>query len=205
METLYVVTCVSNPLRWQSRIALAKAAVADWLGEPNVHIMLAECVYGSSGYDLASLASDRVTHVALRATTMAWSKENLMNLAMARLPADAMKIATLDADVTFRRKGWATETLAALDLYPVVQPWDTAYDLGPNDEHLQVHKSFASVWHAGKPVTPGAPISGAPTAAPTITPIPATPGPGSAPRSRASAASSRTAAWARATITWRSG
>ena len=155
METLYVVTCVSNPLRWQSRIALAKAAVADWLGEPNVHIMLAECVYGSSGYDLASLASDRVTHVALRATTMAWSKENLMNLAMARLPADAMKIATLDADVTFRRKGWATETLAALDLYPVVQPWDTAYDLGPNDEHLQVHKSFASVWHAGKPVTPG--------------------------------------------------
>ena len=35
---------------------------------------------------------------------------------------------------------------------PVIQPWDTAYDLGPHDEHIQTHKSFASVWHAGKPV-----------------------------------------------------
>ena len=40
-ETLHVVACVSNPLRWQSRIALARAAVADWLAEPNVHVTLA--------------------------------------------------------------------------------------------------------------------------------------------------------------------
>jgi hypothetical protein len=71
---------------------------------------------------------------------------------MAHLPHAAEKIATLDADIIFRRAGWATETLAALDLYPVIQPWDAAYDLGPHDEHVQTHKSFASVWHAGKPV-----------------------------------------------------
>jgi hypothetical protein len=154
METLYVVACVANPLRWQSRTALAKAAVAAWLEEPNVHVTLVECVYGSRGYDLASLASDRVRHVPLRATTMAWSKENLLNLGIAALPPSARKIATLDADITFRRKGWATETLAALDLYPVIQPWDTAYDLGPHDEHVQTHRSFASVYHAGGPVVP---------------------------------------------------
>lgn len=154
METLYVVTCVSNPLRWNSRIALARAAIKDWLSEPNVHVTLAECAYGSRGYDLADLASDRVTHVPLRATTMVWSKESLLNIAISRLPPGAEKIATLDADITFRRKGWATETLAALDLYPVIQPWDTAYDLGPHDEHIQMHKSFASLWHAGKPVVP---------------------------------------------------
>lgn len=151
-EILHVVTCVSNPLRWQSRLALARAAVADWLKESAVHITIAECVYGSRGFDLASLASDRVTHVPLRATTMAWAKENLMNIAVASLPGSAAKIAFLDADVTFRRAGWASNTLAALDLYPVIQPWDAAYDLGPHDEHLQVHQSFASVWHAGAPV-----------------------------------------------------
>ena len=156
METLHVVTCVANPLRWRSRIALARAAIADWLDEPNVFVTLAECAHGSRGYDLADLASDRVTHIPLRATTMAWSKENLLNLAISRLPQAAQKIATLDADVTFRRKGWATETLAALDLYPVVQPWDTAYDLGPHDEHLQMFRSFASVWHSGQPVAPAA-------------------------------------------------
>ncbi len=152
METLHVVACVSNPLRWRSRIALARAAIEDWLDEPNVHVTLAECVYGSRGHDLAGLASGRVTHVPLRATTMAWSKENLLNLACTRLPPDAAKIAFVDADVTFRRKGWATETLAALDLYPVVQPWDAAYDLGPHDEHIQTHHGFASAWHAGQPV-----------------------------------------------------
>jgi hypothetical protein len=153
-ETLYVVACVANPLRWQSRFALGRAAVADWLKEPNVHITVAECAYGSRAFELADLASARVTHIPLRATTMAWTKENLLNIAIAKLPAAAEKIAALDADVTFRRTGWATKALAALDLYPVIQPWDTAYDLGPNDEHISVDKSFASVWHSGKPVVP---------------------------------------------------
>jgi hypothetical protein len=139
-------------LRWQSRITLARAAIGDWLKEPNVHVTLAECVYGSRGYNLADLAGARVTHIPLRATTMAWSKECLLNIAISRLPPGAEKIATFDIDVTFRRAGWTTEALAALDLYPVIQPWDTAYDLGPHDEHIQTHKSFASVWHAGKPV-----------------------------------------------------
>jgi hypothetical protein len=152
METLFIVACVANPLRWQSRIALARAAVADWLKEPNVHVTLAECAYGSRGHDLSDLAGPRITHLPLRATTMAWSKECLLNIAIAHLPPAAEKIVALDADVTFRRSGWATEALAALDLYPVIQPWDTAYDLGPHDEHIQTHKSFAAVWHAGKPV-----------------------------------------------------
>jgi hypothetical protein len=82
--------------------------------------VILECVYGSRAYELADLASAQVTHVPLRATTMAWSKENLLNRAISFLPAGAEKIATLDADVTFRRAGWAGKALAALDLYPVI-------------------------------------------------------------------------------------
>ena len=93
METLFVVACVANPLRWRSRIALARTALADWLKEPNVHITLAECAYGSQGWDLADLASPRITHIPLRATTMVWSKECLLNIAIAHLPHAAEKIA----------------------------------------------------------------------------------------------------------------
>jgi hypothetical protein len=82
LETLYVVTCVANPLLWQSRENLARVAISDWLKEPNVAIYLAECAYGSRGYQLADLAGPRVTHIPLRATTMAWSKENLLNIAI---------------------------------------------------------------------------------------------------------------------------
>lgn len=154
-EKLYIVTCVSNPIGWKSRIDLAVAAVKDWLSEPNVEIYLAECIYGSRKYELDNLVDDpRYHHIKLRATTMAWSKENLLNEATARLPPEAQKIVFVDADVQWRRDGWASATLKALDLYPVVQPWNVCYDLGPHDEHITAHQSFASVFHAGKPVLP---------------------------------------------------
>ena len=66
------------------------------------HITLAECAYGSRGYELTDLGGARLTHIPLRATTMAWAKENLLNIAIHHLPPAAEKIATLDADVTFR-------------------------------------------------------------------------------------------------------
>jgi hypothetical protein len=153
-ETLWVICCVSNPLRWRTRIDLARRAIADWLKEPNVHVTLVECTYGARGHDLSDLASDRVTHIPVVAQTLAWNKECLLNLGISRLPPEAKKIGTFDADVLFRRPGWAETALAALDLYGVIQPWSVCYDLGPHDEHIQAHRSFASCYHSGQPVIP---------------------------------------------------
>jgi hypothetical protein len=155
METLYVATCCANPLLWQSRDALARAAITDWLKEPNVVVYLSECAYGSRGYQLADMAGDRVVHIPLRATTLAWSKENLLNIAISRMPQEARKIATVDADVTFRQSGWATRIIHALDLYPVIQPWSQAIDLGPQDQVMQTFQSFSKAWHSGRPVMGG--------------------------------------------------
>lgn len=153
-EILYIVTAVSNPMRWATRTAHARTSIADWLKAPNVHVTLTECQYGSRAFDLSDLASDRVTFVGVRATTLAWNKECLLNIGINHLPDGAEKIATLDADITFRRPTWDTDVLAGLDLYPVLQPWDKCYDLGPNGEHVQLHESFASLFHAGKPIVP---------------------------------------------------
>jgi hypothetical protein len=40
----------------------------------------------------------------------------------------------------------------ALQQYDVVQPWSDCYDLGPDDDHLQVHRSFCRLWQDGKPI-----------------------------------------------------
>jgi hypothetical protein len=135
-------------------VELARKAVSSWLNEPNVKITLVECAFGDRDHQLADLASDRVTHVPVYAKTLLWNKENLLNLGIQRLPRDAKYVLTADADVTWRQPGWATDIINSLDLYPVVQPWATAYDLGPKDEHLTAHKSFSSLSHAGKPVIP---------------------------------------------------
>jgi len=77
-----------------------------------------------------------------------------MTLGINRLPHDAQHIVTADADIKWRNAGWATKTIHALDLYPVVQPWSVVHDLGPNNELLASYKSFASQYHAGHPVVP---------------------------------------------------
>lgn len=151
---LHIVTAVANPIRWESRTRLAINSILDWINEPQVHLTVVECAYGARPYELASLASDRVMHVPVRATTLAWNKECLLDIGIAHLPQSAKYIGTFDADIHFRKAGWAYETLHALQLYPVIQPWKTALDLGPNDSLIQVHTSFCSLHHEGKPVVP---------------------------------------------------
>jgi len=156
METLHIITCVSNPLHWATRTAHAQTAIAEWLKEPNVTVTVAECLFGSNcDYRFAEHADgDRVVHVPLRAHTAAWSKENMLNLALQRVGPEAHKVAFFDADAVYRRPGWATRILHTLDLYPVVQAWNQALDLGPQGQVLSTFQSFASIWHLGHPITP---------------------------------------------------
>jgi hypothetical protein len=153
-DLLHVVTCVANPIRWKSRIALAREAIRGWIAD-GANVTLVECAYGDRDHELADIPG--VVHVPVRAHTLVWSKECLLNIGIAKLPHGAKFIATLDADIHFRKRGWAAETVHALQIHPVVQPWTDAYDLGPNDEHLSAHKSFCGLWQAGKPVVPTGP------------------------------------------------
>jgi hypothetical protein len=156
-RTLYIVTCIANPLLWKSRIALAEKAIDTWLDFNNVHVVLVECAYGQRNYQLDHLKRqypDDFTYIQVRAKTLLWVKENLMNIGIARLPEDAHYIATIDADVTWRGANWAEETMNALDIYPIIQPWQFCYDLGPNNQHSRVHNSFAFLHNEGKHVIP---------------------------------------------------
>lgn len=149
---LHVVTCIANPVRWESRLRLARQAIAAWVAD-GARVTLVECAYGNRPHDLADMPG--ITHVPVRARTLVWNKENLLNIGIGRLPEDARHIAWLDADIHFRRRDWAAETVHALQLYPVVQPWSDCYDLGPNDEHLAHHVSFCRQVFHGAPVVPG--------------------------------------------------
>jgi hypothetical protein len=149
MDTLHVVTAIANPIRWQSRTRLYRQFEEHML-DSGVHLTVVECAYGDRPHELAGNA--HVTHVPVRARTVLWVKENLLNIGLSRLPQDWHNVAWIDADITFRRPDWATETVHALQQYDVVQPWSDCYDLGPDDEHLQVHRSFCRMAHDGVPI-----------------------------------------------------
>ena len=148
---LHVVAVVANPIRWQSRIRLYRMFEQHML-DSGVHLTTVECAYGDRPFELAE--SPHIQHVGVRARTLVWNKESLINTGIARLPADWKYVAWIDADVAFRKPDWAAETVQALQQYAVVQPWSDCYDLGPNDDHLQAHRSFCRMFHDRKPIVP---------------------------------------------------
>ena len=152
---LHVVAVIANPIRWKSRIRIYREFEQHML-DSGVHLTTVECAYGDRPYELHT--NPNVTHVPVRSKTLVWNKECMVNRGIAHLPPGWKYVAWIDADVFFRKPSWAAETIDALQLYDVVQPWSDCYDLGPDDDHLQTHRSFCRLYKDGRPITP----SGAP-------------------------------------------
>ena len=146
---LHVFTARSNPLHWRAPQQNYLKFV-EGMKRAGVTLTVIECAYGEEDY---ACEIAEVRHIALRAKTRVWNKENLLNLGIHRTP-EAKYLAWIDSDVIFRRHDWPLATLHALQHYDVIQPWSDALDLGPHDEIMQHHKSFAWQYFNGQPVIP---------------------------------------------------
>ena len=145
---LHVFTARFNPLRWRSTDAHAN----DWIQhvlDSGAKLHIAEVQYGNRDFAFNNIP--HVDHIGLRSDSWSWSKENAINLAIQRTP-EAQFVSWGDADVFHRKDGWARETVEALQHYRVVQTWCRAFDLGPNDELIQVHTSFCNQYMQGEPL-----------------------------------------------------
>lgn len=146
-DLLHVFTARFNPLRWQTPHNIYKEW-AQHILDSGAKLHVAEVQYGEAPHECEVPG---VNHIKLRADSWAWSKESLLNAAIARVP-EAKYICWSDSDVFWRKQDWAKETVYALQHYRVVQPWTKALDLGPNDELMQVHHSFCGLYMEGQPV-----------------------------------------------------
>jgi hypothetical protein len=158
-DLLHVVTCIANPARWKSRIRLYNDFREHML-DSGVNLTTVECAFGERPFELADDKYVNQVRVRASGSALVWSKECLLNIGIARLPEDARYIGTFDADIEFLRAGWAAETVQALQHYDVVQPWSDCYDLGPDGEHLELHRSFARLVYDGQPIVQGPNASG---------------------------------------------
>jgi hypothetical protein len=151
VESLHVITVVFNPIGWESRIRLYRDFGEHMLAS-GVTLTTVECALGDRPHVLEG--TPRVNHVRVRANTLLWNKENLVNIGISRLPGDWKHVAWIDADVRFRKTGWASEAVDQLQQYDVLQPWSDCYDLGPRGEHVAHHLSFCRQWWNGAPASP---------------------------------------------------
>ena len=116
-------------------------------------VLTVECQLGERPFELAD--RKHITHVGVRHRTILWHKENLTNIGVAHLPPGWKYLLCHDADVLFHRKDIVSEIKHALQQFKVVQTWDTCYDLGPGGSHMELHRSFMSIYAQGKPIVQG--------------------------------------------------
>lgn len=154
-DLLDVVTCVANPMRWESRIRLSKLFIEHML-DSGVAVTIVETAYGERPFELDNIP--HIRHIPTRATTVAWSKESAINVGIRALPPTSKYVCWADADIEFRNNDWAAETVQELQLQPVVQPWSEALDMGPRGEAMnvkgrEIQRSFGWVWRTTGNVT----------------------------------------------------
>jgi hypothetical protein len=148
---------ISNPVRFESRYRLYRK-FARQMHHAKVNLWTVEVQTGDRPFAITDPCNPR--HIQLRHWDELWIKENALNIGISKLPDDWETVAWVDADIEFVRKNWGdednhehvfhehhdwvTETLHQLQIYKIVQMFETAVDLGPSHQTLSVHKSFMS-------------------------------------------------------------
>ena len=117
------LTCVFNPLQYESRIRnfrLFHDAIAEALP-----VYIIECVFGDVDFALSHLPN----HIGVRSESVLWQKERLINHALCHHVSHYAKVAWLDADILFTNPDWVRQTSEMLETYRVVQLFEEAYRL----------------------------------------------------------------------------
>ena len=84
-----------------------------------VTLVLVECQL--VGHQFHIPYDPRYTLIRVQNNSELWIKENMINLAISHLPADAKYVAWIDADLEFVNKNWVSDTISALQTYPIIQ------------------------------------------------------------------------------------
>lgn len=139
-DKFHVISVCSNPVRYSSRYELYKQFEAE-MRQLEVSHFKVEVAFGDRAFAVTEHTDPKA--LQLRTDQEIWHKENMINLAIQRLPDDWQYVAWIDADVMFARKDIIEETIHQLQHYQVVQMFRNALDLGPKGEVMQSHTGFA--------------------------------------------------------------
>lgn len=161
LKTLWVVTAVSNPVRFKTRYALYRRFKHHVTHDLRLNLLTVEAAFGDRDHQLTddnledTVVTATLDHgvrtmdVRVRNQSYVWLKENLWNIGVRLLPNDCQYVMFCDADIEFVDENIGTEVIHALQEYRVVQPFETAADLGPQGQITDVHRSFGWCHAAG--------------------------------------------------------
>jgi hypothetical protein len=141
---LYVVTSITNPARYRTRYHLYRQ-FEKYIRDSGAILYTVEGCLGDREFEITQ--SNDPQHLQVSTTDELWHKENLLNLAIQRLPRDWKYVAWIDADIEFARPDWVHETIHKLQHYAVVQMFSQAVDLDPQYRAIQPIRDGFVYWY----------------------------------------------------------
>jgi hypothetical protein len=131
---LHVITCIFNPKGYKSRTKLYH----EWLiamKKADVSIHVIECTY--PGLEFTTPDDPSIHQIRVKSNSVLWAKENLLNIAVAKLPKNAEYLLITDADIFYQNEDFPTVIIESLEKNSVVQAWSHCHDLGPDNWPLR--------------------------------------------------------------------
>jgi hypothetical protein len=118
----YIVSVLFNPCNYKSRYLLFQEFLTR-MEKQGIQVIIVECIYADQTYRFTN--QDNPYHLQLKTNSILWIKENLINVAIQKLPKNWKYVAWIDADIEFKNKNWLRDTIEALKKYEVVQMFKT--------------------------------------------------------------------------------
>jgi len=139
---LHVITVLSNPAQFARRYILAKEFIHRMEEDNNVILYVVELAYNNQQYHITDPKNPR--HLQLKADSMLWHKENMINVGVKKLlPKTWKAFAWIDADIEFENTTWALDTLKILNGYnDIVQTFSHAVDMDTDESAMRIFTSF---------------------------------------------------------------
>jgi len=142
MSDLIVITTYFNPCRYRTRRSNYNLFI-DGLRKVGVPCITVECAFPGQDFELP----EALGVMRVRADTLLWQKERLLNLAASWLPPSCKYVAWLDCDILFDNPRWDRDLVSVLKQKQVAQVFETCRRLdrtGSGEADPLAH-SFASV------------------------------------------------------------
>ncbi len=139
-KTLYLLTSIFNPSNYQSRPKLYNEFAKRMDRTDGVELYTAEVAIGNQPFQVTERHNRR--HCQFRSNDVLWFKENLLNLAVKKLPSDWKYCAWIDSDLTFARPDWPEATVEMLDKHKIGQSFSHCSTLDRDHVSFATHKGF---------------------------------------------------------------
>jgi hypothetical protein len=137
---LHVIATVFNPAGFASRYRLFRD-FEKRMRSADVEFHTIELALGDQPFVVTN--ADDARHIQVRGQDAIWYKENLVNVAIQKLPRDWEYVAWIDADIQFARPDWPEETIKQLQEHAFVQMFTHVLDMGPKYGPVTMQRGFS--------------------------------------------------------------